>query len=84
MGISSTLAKKFNSITPDGKKRLVKMAWSDKTSFKEIEKEFLLSPSEVEKFMRFELSANEFKRWMIRRHKKFTQKSRKAAKLKSL
>ena len=81
MGISSKHAKIFNSFTPEAKKRLIKMAWSDKVSFKEIEKDFNLVPSLVEKFMRYSLSPNEFKRWMIRQQKRFTQKSKKAAKL---
>jgi len=57
------------------------MAWSDKISFKDIEKEFGLVPSLVEKFMRYSLTPNEFKRWMLRQQKRFTQKSKKAAKL---
>ena len=82
MSISSKLSTLFKSFTPEAKKRLLKMGWSDKVSIKEIEKEFKLNANQLEKFMRFELSEKDFKRWMIRRHKRFNLKSKKAAKLK--
>jgi uncharacterized protein (TIGR03643 family) len=81
MGISNKLSKIFKSYSPEAKKRLLKMGWSDKISFKNIEDEFSLSPSQVEKFMRFELDSKSFKRWMIRRSKRFNQKTKKAASL---
>ena len=79
MSISSKLSKKFKSLSPEARKKLTKMCWSDKVSCSEIEKEFLLSPNEIEKYMRYELSEKDYKRWMLRRSKKFNQKSKKAA-----
>ena len=79
MSISSKLSKKFKELCPEARKRLTKMCWSDKVSCKEIEKAFDLTPNEIEKFMRYELSEKDFKRWMIRRSRKFNQKSKKAA-----
>ena len=83
MGISSKTQKLFKSFSPEAKKRLIKMGWSDKVSNKEIEKEFGLNANQLEKYMRFELSAGDFKRWMTRRHKKFNLKSKKAANIKN-
>ena len=77
MGISSSLSKLFKSYSPEARKRLVKLCWSDKVSVNEIEKEFKLSANQIEKFMRFSLPDKDFKRWMIRRHKRFNLKSRK-------
>ena len=83
MGISSKTLKLFKSFSPEAKKRLIKMGWSDKVSNKEIEKEFGLNANQLEKYMRFELSSNDFKRWMTRRHKKFNLKSKKAVSIKN-
>lgn len=84
MSISKKLAETFKELTPEAKKKLIRMAWSDKTSMKEIEKSFGFSANQVEKFMRFELSEKDYKRWHKRRMTKFNQKSRKAAKLRSI
>ncbi len=78
------MAERFKELTPEAKKKLIKMAWSDKTSMKEIEKSFGFSANQVEKFMRHELSEKDYKRWHKRRATKFNQKSRKAARLRSL
>tara|TARA_B100000927_G_scaffold244405_1_gene206713 strand:- start:59 stop:322 length:264 start_codon:yes stop_codon:yes gene_type:complete len=83
MGISSSLSKIFKSYSPELTKRLIKLCWSDKVSVKEIEKEFNLSANQIEKFMRFSLSGKDFKRWMVRRHKKFNLKSKKASIIKN-
>ena len=82
MGISSILSKTFKSYSPEAKKRLINLCWSDSVSVREIEKEYKLNANQIEKFMRFSLSDKDFKRWMIRRHKKFNQKSRKSKVLK--
>ena len=42
MGISSKTQKLFKSFSPEAKKRLIKMGWSDKVSNKEIEKNLAL------------------------------------------
>ena len=81
MSISSKLSKKFKELRPEARKKLTKMCWSDKVTCQEIEKAFDLTPNEIEKYMRFELSEKDYKRWMIRRSKKFNQKSKKAASL---
>ena len=82
MGISSALSKTFKSYSIEAKKRLTKLCWSDRVTVREIEKEFNLNANQIEKFMRYNLSEKDFKRWMIRRHKKFNQKSRKSKILK--
>ena len=83
MGISKKLSQKFKELNPEARKKLIKMCWSDKISCKQIESEFSLTPNEIEKFMRFELIEKDYKRWMLRRSKKFNQKSKKAALLNS-
>lgn len=82
MGISSKLADRINALDEKSTKRLIKMAWEDRVSYKEIKKAFDLSPNEVEKFMRKSLSEKDFKRWKLRQSKRFTLKSKKAALLK--
>jgi len=82
MGISTKLAERFEVLSSEQKKKLVRLALSDKISFQEIQKDFNFSPGQVEKFMRSELSENGFIRWQKRRNKKFNQKSRKARLLK--
>ena len=84
MGISSKLAERFKDFTPEAKKKITRMAWSDKVTFKEIEMSYGLCSSQVEKFMRFELSEKDFLRWKKRRAKRFNQKSKKAAILRSI
>ena len=66
MGISKKLLDRFRTLTPDAQKRLSRMCWSDKVTVREIEKQFLISANEIEKFMRFYLSEKDFKRWVIR------------------
>lgn len=82
MGISSKLSARFNELGEQAKKKLIKLAWTDKISYQEITKEFGFTANEVEKFMRSELTEKEFKRWKVRQSKRFSQKSKKAAKLK--
>ena len=79
MSISTKLSNRFKSLSPEARKKLTKMCWSDKLSFKEIQKKFDFSPGELEKFMRYELEEKDFKRWMLRRARCFNQKSKKSA-----
>jgi len=76
MALSSKLKKIFESYSPEQNKKLTKMAWEDKVSFKEIKKAFDLSPNDVEKFMRFALPEKDFKRWKIRLEKRSHKKGR--------
>ncbi|MEM0924816.1 MAG: TIGR03643 family protein [Planctomycetota bacterium] len=46
--------------------RVIMMAWEDRTSFDAIRTQFGLSPGEVIKLMRREMSARSFKRWRER------------------
>lgn len=82
MGISTKLAKQFDQLDEKSKKKLVKMAWEDRVSYKEIKKIFEFSPNDVEKFMRYQLDLKDFKRWKLRQAKRFSLKSKKAAQLK--
>tara|TARA_Y100000296_G_C4933028_1_gene137588 strand:- start:105 stop:362 length:258 start_codon:yes stop_codon:yes gene_type:complete len=84
MGLSSKQKKVFDELSAEAKKRLIKMSWSDKVSFEEIKKVFGLSANQVEKFMLYELGEKDYKRWLKRRVKRFNQKSKKAAILRSI
>jgi len=79
MSISKKLKEKFQGLNSKAQERLKKMAWEDRTTYQEINKEFGLTANEVEKFMRFHLPAGDFKRWKLRQSKRFTLKSKKAA-----
>ena len=79
MGISTKLAQRFNELNSEARKRLVRMAWSDKVSTKEIFNEFELTINQVEKFMLSELGEKDYIRWRKRRVKRFNQKSRQAS-----
>lgn len=46
--------------------RIVQMAWEDRTSFDTIRSQFGLTPGEVIKLMRQQLTANSFKLWRKR------------------
>lgn len=82
MSISKKQSELFKAMSVETRKRLVKLAWSDKTGMKDIEKEFGLTANQLEKFMRHELTEKDYKRWMIRRSKRFNLKSKRAANLK--
>ncbi len=42
------------------------MAWEDRTSFEAMAEQFSLSPNEVEKVMRTQLSPKDYRRWRKR------------------
>ncbi|MCX7389207.1 MAG: TIGR03643 family protein [Planctomycetales bacterium] len=46
--------------------RIIQMAWEDRTSFDSIRSQFGLSPGEVIKLMRQQLSSRSFKLWRKR------------------
>jgi uncharacterized protein (TIGR03643 family) len=66
MGISSRKKAAWNGLTSDECDRVVRMAWEDRTSFESIEKQFGLSPNDVERFMRTQLDPKAYKRWRRR------------------
>ena len=43
--------------------RIIMMAWEDRTSFDAIRDQFGLSPGDVIKLKRYEMTANSFKMW---------------------
>lgn len=76
MSISKELKIRFKDLTEKESEKLKKMAWEYKTSYKDIQKLFNFSPSEVEKFMLFYLGPKDFKRWKIKLQKRFNLKTR--------
>jgi uncharacterized protein (TIGR03643 family) len=81
MGISSRKKAAWNGLTSDECDRVVRMAWEDRTSFESIEKQFGLSPNDVERFMRTQLDPKAYKRW---RRRASEQGQLKQAKLRPL
>ncbi len=59
--------------------RIIMMAWEDRTSFDAIRLQFGLSPGEVIKLMRSEMTANSFKMWRERTHGRTTKHEAKFA-----
>jgi len=53
--------------------RIIMMAWEDRTSFDAIGLQFGLTPGEVIKLMRREMTANSFKMWRKRTHGRATK-----------
>lgn len=76
MALSSKLKKYFDSLEEVHKKKLTKMAWEDNVTYKDIEKVYSLSPNQVEKFMRYQLSDKDFKRWKNRLEKRTHKKGK--------
>lgn len=56
----------MNDLTRAEKDRVIQMAWEDRTSFDAIRTQFSLSPGEVIKLMRREMTARSFKMWRKR------------------
>lgn len=46
--------------------RIIQMAWEDRTSFDSIQRQFGLTPGDVIKLMRAQLTASSFKLWRQR------------------
>jgi uncharacterized protein (TIGR03643 family) len=59
--------------------RIIMMAWEDRTSFDAIREQFGLSPGEVIKLMRSEMSESSFKMWRKRTHGRTTKHEAKFA-----
>lgn len=53
-------------LSEEDQERVVRMAWEDRTSFDNIEKQFGLTANQVEQFMRTQLNTNAYKRWRRR------------------
>ena len=66
MGISRNTAQKWQELSLSDQERITRMAWEDRSTFDDISKQFGLSPNEVEKFMRTQLSEKDYKRWRKR------------------
>ncbi|MAF92260.1 MAG: TIGR03643 family protein [Bdellovibrionaceae bacterium] len=66
MGISSKQRKNWQQFKPQVKERIIRMAWEDRSGFESIEKQFSLSPNDIERFMRTQLDTNSYKRWRKR------------------
>lgn len=76
MSISTKLKKRFKDLSAEQEKKLIKMAWEYKTTYKEIEKTFGFTPNEMEKFMLYALPEKDFKRWKIKLSKRFNVKGK--------
>ena len=59
--------------------RVIMMAWEDRTSFDAIQDQFGLSPGEVIKLMRREMTPSSFKLWRKRTHGRVTKHEAKFA-----
>lgn len=59
--------------------RIIMMAWEDRTSFDAIRDQFGLSPGNVIKLMRREMTANSFKLWRKRTRGRVTKHEAKFA-----
>lgn len=66
LGVSRQSKMKWNTLDTDDQDRIVRMAWEDRTSFEAIQKQFGLTPNEVVKFMRTQLSERDYRRWRRR------------------
>ncbi len=77
MGISRVLQNKIEALNSTDKDRLVRMGWEDRTTFEAIEFQFGLSENEFVRFMRSQLSKNDFKRWRKRVHNQGSLKHQK-------
>ncbi|MEC9282934.1 MAG: TIGR03643 family protein [Bdellovibrionota bacterium] len=70
MGISSKLRQNWEKFSIEDQERIVRMAWEDRSAFESIEKQFSLSPNDVERFMRTQLDAKSYRRWRKRASEK--------------
>lgn len=66
MSISRKMKEKFEAYNLEDRDRIIRMGWEDRTSYKAIELQFGLTPSELVHFMRFALDEKSFKRWRRR------------------
>jgi len=68
-----------NMLTRGEIDRIIMMAWEDRTSFDAIRTQFGLSPGDVIKLMRSEMTASSFKMWRKRTHGRVTKHEAKFA-----
>lgn len=66
MGISSSKSRKWDNLSLEDQERVVRMAWEDRSTFDDISTQFALSPNDVERFMRTQLSEKDYRRWRRR------------------
>ncbi|XZE56456.1 TIGR03643 family protein [Planctomycetaceae bacterium SH139] len=69
----------MNELTRGEMDRIIMMAWEDRTSFEAIRTQFGLTPGEVIKLMRRELSVGSFKLWRKRTYGRSTKHEQKFA-----
>ncbi|MCH1438041.1 MAG: TIGR03643 family protein [Rubripirellula sp.] len=67
----------MNHLTPAEKDRVIQMAWEDRTSFDAIRTQFALSPGDVIKLMRREMTPKSFKMWRKRTTGRSTKHDRR-------
>ena len=70
---------KDNQLTRGEIDRIIMMAWEDRTSFDAIQTQFGLSPGDVIKLMRSEMTMNSFKMWRQRTRGRVTKHEAKFA-----
>jgi uncharacterized protein (TIGR03643 family) len=58
--------RSFDSLTQSELDRIIQMAWEDRTSFDAIKSQFGLSPGDVIRVMRREMSPSSFRQWRAR------------------
>ncbi|MGB7344792.1 MAG: TIGR03643 family protein [Pirellulaceae bacterium] len=68
-----------NELTRGEIDRVIMMAWEDRTSFDAIRDQFGLTPGDVIKLMRSEMTANSFKIWRKRTQGRTTKHEAKFA-----
>lgn len=68
--MSLTREERIESILPEDKNRVIKMALEDRTPFELIEYQFGLKPDDVVVFMRKHLNKASFLRWRQRAHER--------------
>jgi uncharacterized protein (TIGR03643 family) len=64
-------------LTRAEKDRVIQMAWEDRTSFEAIRMQFSISPGDVVKLMRQEMTAKSFKMWRKRTTGRATKHGRR-------
>ncbi|NQY99851.1 MAG: TIGR03643 family protein [Bdellovibrionales bacterium] len=66
MGISRKTKDDWAELSAEDQDRIVRMAWEDRTSFEAIQRQFGLTPNQVERFMRTQLDEKAYRRWRKR------------------
>lgn len=66
MGISKAFKERLAGFSASDRDRLVRLGWEDRSTFDDIESQFGLTQNEFIRFMRTELSENDYERWRRR------------------